>query len=230
MAITAVQTGTNGALLLTAQALYPMVGPVLDLTPGEKRGFWTNFTPDHIDYLVADADFRTTGLPSDFWDHVVFDPPYVAPGGRATSTLDEMNDRYGMQDTAASPWEQWNTQIVLGVCEAHRLLRPKGLLWFKVCDYVSSGKVHWFTKHALPMLNQCGFDLVDEFILAGHTGPQPLTDKCKACDGVGTHRIDALGAELRCPECNGTGSKPRRQVHARKAHSNLLIARKRRSK
>lgn len=67
-------------------------------------------------------------------------------------------------------------------------------------DYVTGARVHWFTKLALDVLDDAGFDLVDEFILAGKPGPQPKT--------------------------NPDGS-PRRQVHARRAHSVLMIARRR---
>lgn len=230
-AITSVQEGTNGELIATAQALYPMNGLTLDMTPGTKQGFWSKFAPNNLVFLKAGSDFRSTSLQHGAFDDVVFDPPYVAPGGRSTSTIGEMNDRFGMQDTESTPFGQWNTQIVPGVWEAHRLLKPNGLLWFKCCDYVSSGKVHWFTKHALPMLDQVGFTLVDEFILAGHTGPQPLTDKCKACDGCGTvpqSPGQPCDGYTECEACKGSGTKPRRQVHARRAHSVLMIARKRR--
>lgn len=227
-AITAVQRGTNGQLIATAQALYPMDGRVLDMTPGSKLGFWKEVQPAGLEYLVG-ADFRSTHLQAGAYDHVVLDPPYVAPGGRETSTTGEMNERFGMHDTERTPWGQWNTQIVPGVVEAHRLLRKGGLLWMKCMSYVSSGEMHWFSKEALPMLRGVGFDLIDEFILDGHTGPQPLTDKCKACDGTGHGGLDDMGLGLACPKCKGAGSTPRRQVHARQAHSFLMIAKKRRA-
>jgi len=236
--IKAVQRGTNAALIATAQALYPMDGMVLDLTPGDSLGFWKEHTPDRLELLPGGFDFRRTVYDDGQFDDVVFDPPYVTKGGHATSTIDEMNTRYGMLHVEATPMAQWERQIVPGLVEAKRILRRPvkgqraGRLWFKLQDYVTSGHVWWFAKLALTALDVVGFDLVDEFILDGHPGPQPTTDRCKACAGVG-HRGPATGAEpcdygRQCDVCTGAGTVPRRQLHAARAHSVLLIAESRR--
>ncbi len=198
--ITAVQRGTNATLIATAQALYPMNGIVLDLTPGDKLGFWKVHRPDGLVLLDAGEDFRCVNWSSSTFDHVVFDPPYVAKGGHATSTIGEMNARYGMLHVEKNPQLQWERQILPGVTEARRLLKPGGLLWFKCMSYVTGGRVYWFAKLALPALDERCFDLVDEFILDGKPGPQPTMNR----DG-----------SARC------------QVHARNAHSFLMIARAR---
>ncbi|MEI7547855.1 MAG: hypothetical protein WCK21_07330 [Actinomycetota bacterium] len=197
--ITAIQYGNNADLIDVVRRLYPLDGPVLDLTYGVAGGFWKVFRPADLTAFgpTDGVDFTDTLLPVASFRHVVFDPPYVAPGGRSTSTIGAMNDRYGMHTAARTPEAQWET-IKLGITEAHRLLVPNGLLWLKVMDYVSSGKVHWFTKLALAALHDSAFELVDEFVLAGMPGPQPRTNR----DG-----------------------SLRRQVHARRAHSVLMIAR-----
>lgn len=227
--IKAVQQGNNAHLIATAQALYPMTGAVLDLTPGDEMGFWKEFQPEDLNY--DQQDFRHTDWHAHMFDHVVFDPPYVTKGGHKTSTIDEMNQRYGMLHVEKNPMDQWNLQILPGVSEANRLLKKKGLLWFKLQDYVTSGKVWWFTKMALAELEARGFKLIDEFILDGNPGPQPLFDKCKACDGEGggwvSYGDDDWDRE-ECSPCHGTGYIPRRQVHAARAHSVLMIAQKKR--
>lgn len=226
--ITRIQTGTNAELIATAQALYPMEGRVLDLTPGTAEGFWTKHRPDELG-LLRDEDFRRTELPGASYAHVVFDPPYVAKGGHKTSTISEMNDRYGMLHVEKNPELQWSRQIVPGIAEAHRLIADDGLLWFKCMDYVTAGRVHWFTKRALALFQATGwFELVDEFLLNGHTGPQPTTTKCGKCKGSGqmSFGLPSNGPE-KCSFCDGAGAIPRRQVHARNTHSALLIARKR---
>lgn len=241
MSITRVQRGTNAELIATAQALYPMNGDVLDMTPGAAQGFWKKHRPAGLVMVNSDPtlivngeitirpiDFRRIPWPGETFDHAVFDPPYVAKGGHATSTIGEMNARYGMLHVEKNPQMQWDLQIVPGVQEAHRLLRRGGILWWKLQDYVTSGRVWWFTKMALGALDNIGFDLVDGFILDGKPGPQPTTDKCKACAGTGDlleFVDDAL--TVPCLACDGTGAVPRRQLHARNAHSELLIARKR---
>jgi hypothetical protein len=196
--ITAVQQGTNAQLIATAQALYPMSGQVFDMTPGPKLGFWSVFMPANLSLLHERDDFRQTCETSSQFDHVAFDPPYVTKGGHATSTISDMSERYGMLHVERSPMLQWRHQVLPGITEAHRLLKPGGLLWLKCMDYVTSGRVWWFSKLAFIALTTTGFDLVDEFILDGKPGPQPLTN----LDGT-----------------------PRRQVHAARAHSVLMIAR-----
>lgn len=223
--IKAVQQGTNAALIATAQALYPMNGSVFDMTPGDELGFWKEFQPESLTLLAPiTEDFRNVWCADGAFDHAVFDPPYVTKGGHKTSTIDEMNKRYGMLHVEKNPMDQWNLQILPGVAEANRLLKKKGLLWFKLQDYVTSGKVWWFTKMALAELEARGFKLIDEFILDGNPGPQPLTDRCKACDGTGLFTIE----QPVCPRCDGAGTIPRRQVHAARAHSVLMIAQKKR--
>lgn len=221
--IKAVQRGTNAALIATAQTLYPMDGTVLDLTPGDSLGFWKEHHPDGLELLPAGFDFRHTVYDDGQFDDVTFDPPYVTKGGHDTSTIDEMNVRYGMLHTEPTPMAQWERQIIPGIVEAKRILRRPskgqrgGRLWLKLQDYVTSGHKWWFAKLAYTALDMCGFDLIDEFILDGHTGPQPTTDRCKACDGLSD-----------CDACYGTGKVPRRQVHTASAHSVLLIAESRR--
>lgn len=195
--IKAVQQGTNAELIATAQALYPMSGLTLDLTPGDELGFWRDFKPESLTLLEHGLDFRDTGMIGGFYEDVVFDPPYVTKGGHKTSTIEAMNKRYGMLHVEKSPQLQWDLQIAPGVREAARLLKRKGRLWLKCMDYVTSGKVWWFTKDALAMLTEAGFKLEDEFILDGNPGPQPSLN----LDGT-----------------------PRRQVHAARAHSVLMIA------
>lgn len=234
--------GNNGSLVATVAQLYPLHGDVLDLTPGKALGFWNTIRPDGLVLLngaapdlgpgltVRPIDFRAVPWPDAQFDHVVFDPPYVAKGGHDTSTLGEMNERYGMLTDGKNPREQWERVILPGLTEAARLLRSGGLLWFKCMDYVTGGKVHWFAKEALVELAQRGLVLEDEFILAGRPGPQPLTDRCRACDGTGEvpHPIPlpAGVTALPCASCDGVGSRPRRQVHAARAHSVLLLARR----
>ncbi len=211
--IKTIQQGTNGQLIATANKLYPLKGHGIDMTYGDKGGFWSVLTPTVLawsggifertdltmDILSSWEDYRSVLVEGRTYDWVTFDPPYMVPGGRKTSTTPGMNSRYGIHHTEKTPALQWERQILPGISEANRVLKKNGMLWLKLMDYVSSGKVHWYTKLALPALEERGFRLIDEFILDRGTGPQPKTN------------------------LNGT---PRRQVHARNAHSVLMIARK----
>lgn len=191
----------NGVLIAKIAPLY-LVGArqVVDITFGQGS-FWTHYRPTdlicHDLFTLDGVDWRALPELDDSVDRVVFDPPYVAPGGRSTSgpKFDQMRDAYGMHSTEKDPAAQW-AKILLGCREACRILEPGGLLLLKTMDYVSSGRMQWATRWAWRDVPACGFaEMLDEIVLvqSGATGMQP---------------------------------KGRRQVHARAAHSSMLIFRK----
>lgn len=195
---------TNADLIASVAKLYlKPTDLVVDVTHG-KGLFWTKVKPKNL--VAHDLDTRKgdgvswSDLPEGDGtvDVLVFDPPYVSPGGRKTSTIHEMNDRYGMQMSATSPKGQW-LSIVEGLEEAHRVLKKRGLLWFKCMNYISSGRLQRAKAWADIEFDRLGFRVEDEFIHMGHPGPQPQVN----LDGT-----------------------PRRQVHARNNASFLIVARK----
>lgn len=193
--VTSVIKGHNDALMAEVARLW--IKPedvVVDLTFG-KGNFWKTYSPPHL--VSYSGDFTNTGWHSSWVDVVVFDPPYTSPGGRATSTIDDFNDAYGLHDTPPTP-ALLHDLITEGLDECDRILKPGGLLMVKHANYISSGKYqqghYWILLHAEDM----GMEQVDEFILHSGTGPQP--------------------------KLNPDGS-PRRQVHSRRAHSFLSIFR-----
>lgn len=145
-------------------------------------------------------DFRNLGpllwTPPDHPNHVVdvflFDPPYVAPGGRSSSTIPDFNDRYGLVDCSASPREL-HQHNALGLAQAFLYVRPGGLIVTKSMDYISSGTyqpgTYWMQRSA----DALGLIQVDRF------------------EHIGNARVQPGG---------------RRQVHARRNVSTMLVYRK----
>lgn len=178
---------TNGELIADVARLYRhRIGPVVvDVTYG-KGNFWTHWRPadliaHDLDPKVGDGvDFRLLPEDTSSVDVVVLDPPYVATGGRATSTLDRtktnMIDAYGMHTTEANPEAQWKV-ILDAITEARRVLRDGALLWLKVMDYVTGGHVHWFTLRAEHDLATRGFELDARFAIDNTGGPQPVRNR-----------------------------------------------------
>lgn len=179
---------------------------VIDLTYGLGK-WWSKFRPQEL--VTNDLDprrdtdyhFDFTDLPwairAPVFDVVAFDPPYIALGGRTTSTLHKtqgigMNDRYALYGAPKSPKEQVR-QNNLGILNASALLKKDGRLLFKCMDYISSGKYHhclgWYVAYA----ERCGLRVEDLFIHHSGTGPMP---------------------------------KGRRQVHSRRSHSYLVVFQK----
>lgn len=246
---------TNAELIADVARLYFQPDDrVLDLTYGDgvwwkryqpefltafmPRRKWTGATQrrfaEHPGWAAA-CDVNFLEPPPDeligAFNVVAFDPPYVAKGGRKTGTIDEMDDRFGLQETPATPIElHWSNMT--GLRTALRCCAPGGVVLLKSMDYISSGKLMPVaTEWILQDLDEEFPDLKRDatFYHVGGTGPQPAIDKCKACSGAGEiadpchHDMPAIP----CPKCTGKGGAPRRQVHPRNNMSILYVLRKR---
>lgn len=208
-----VKARTNAELIEYIAPLYiPDDAYVLDATYGKGK-WWSKFEPARLRKNDIDPeadtlwhyDFRQFPEAwADLYDVVAYDPPYIAQGGRTTSTLhntqkDGMLDRYGLHDvpTTHGALRHFTRE---GAAECLRVLRPGGVLLWKTMDYINSGCYQSGLRDALIFLNAPDTaELVDIFVHHSGTGPQPLTNR----DGT-----------------------PRRQVHSRRAHSYLLVGRK----
>ena len=123
------------------------------------------------------VDFRDTGLSDDYFDVVAFDPPYVAKGGRETSTIDAMDAAYGMREAPKTPIDVQDL-INAGVEEAARICKPDGVVLVKCKNYISGGK--YFPGVWLTIDNALAWtplDLEDELIHVGQPGPQSQTSQ-----------------------------------------------------
>lgn len=227
---------TNAALIADVWTLHvvPRFGDmpaVLDPTYG--RGLWWPTVRQAygvLDIVAHDlrgdgVDFRHLPHPDASFDVVAFDPPYVCVGGRRTTTIRDMHDRYGLTDTPSTPHALHDMNMA-GLDEARRVIRRRGLALVKCQDYVTSGRLwpetHYTLEHALLH----GWSLVDRLEHIGHRRPQPTDDKCRQCiDGT----ISTWDPERReyvdgpCDRCGGVGRIPRRQVHARRNLSTLFV-------
>lgn len=167
----------NAALIADVWRLYGRDDAiVLDPTWGRGR-WWTEIVPKnlicHDLYKLDGVDFCALPEADASVDIVAFDPPYVAKGGRLTSGMGEMDDRYGQRLCAATP-DELQDDIDRGMTEAHRVLVDGGQLWVKCKDYVSSGKLFpgtFFVQcRALMVL---GMEIVDRFEFVTSEGAQP---------------------------------------------------------
>lgn len=202
----ATRWATNAELIADVARLY-IDDQAAVLDPTYERGTWWNvWRPQNLTALhrsVDGTDFRHLTAADHTWDVAAYDPPYVCPGGRRTSTLDGFHDRYGMAEGGhtdpmfTSPAEL--QQIINdGLTEMVRVVKPTGLVLVKCQDYISSGRLWIGTHHTLTHGLALGCELVDRFEMITSPRPQPTANR----DG-----------------------SPRRQVHARRNLSTLLVLR-----
>ena len=154
-------------------------GPaVMDVTYG--RGLWWKWQAPGLmameftshDMKHDGVDFTNLPEPDESMDVIAFDPDYVAPGGRDTSTITEFNDRYGLNDPYESP-ASLQAHINQGLSECARVLRPQGILMVKCATYISSGKPWLGEYHTIGHGLEIGLKVEDIFVHISGTGPQP---------------------------------------------------------
>jgi hypothetical protein len=202
----ATRWATNAELIADVARLY-IDDQALVLDPTYENGTWWNvWRPTHLTThhrAVDGTDFRNLACPDHVFDVAAYDPPYVCPGGRKTSTLPGFHDRYGMAEGGhtdpmfTTPAEL--QQIINdGLTEMVRVVKPRGLVLVKCQDYIWSGRMWIGTHHTLTHALTLGCELVDRLEMITSPRPQPSTNR----DG-----------------------SPRRQVHARRNLSTLLVLR-----
>lgn len=200
----------NSELITDAFALFVDLkkDKVLDPTYGAGN-FYNIARPKNLvthDIRIDGFDARTMTLPDGTSPHrarsfnvIVLDFPYVSQGGRDTSTIEGMQEAYGMYDAPRTP-QQVQELIEEGMTAGCRLLKDGGYLFVKTMNYVSSGKIFDSVRKTKDHAEALGGTLVGEFIFCnGLPGPQPKTN----LDG-----------------------SPRTQVHGRNNWSSLLVFRK----
>lgn len=178
----------------------------------------------NVDYRRLDGDAWT-----DSFDVVAFDPPYVAMGGRGTSTMTAFMGAYGLFHAAATP-ELLQADNNLGLATAWNICKPGGIVLAKCAPYISSGvrkDGDWWTRDAALAL---GFKIEDMLIHVGDVRAQPKDGPCRACKASGVAIVQYESSReadiVACPKCSGTGRIPRKVKHARNNYSVCFVLRK----
>lgn len=147
--------------------------PVLDSTFGRGR-WWLIREPKHLVAMPRDlvGDFRQLPFPPGAFARIAFDPPYVPPGGRKTSTIRDTLDAYGQLEMPKDPAE---TQALIdaGLAECARLLPIGGLLFAKCKSYITGGAFQPQEFLVWEQARRCGLAIRDRLLVAQKSaGPQ----------------------------------------------------------
>ncbi len=149
----------------------------LDATYGRGK-FWTIWRPEKLTTNDIDpesdadhhCDFRDLPFSDGEFDAAIYDPPYITGGGDR-STIDDFNDRYGL-DVVPRNGKELRKIIDAGFVEVARCVRDRGFVLVKCKNYVESGfEAGVFLLWKLAV--DAGHELVDALNHVGGTGPQP---------------------------------------------------------
>jgi tRNA G10 N-methylase Trm11 len=174
---------TNAHLIADIARLGYLDGPLLDATYGNGN-WWKIFRPG--DFTTYTGDFTKMPFEDGQFDSVAYDPPYVAPGGRETSSITAFWERYGMDETPSSPAELQSV-INDGLAECWRVVAWRGFIVVKTKDYITSGKLWDGTGETKKFaVEKLGMEYVDRFEHIGKPGPQSQTSQVHARRNLST--------------------------------------------
>ena len=112
---------------------------------------------------VEKADGRNLPIPDNSLSCMILDPPFLATKGKSLTAGDgnRINRRFGVYPDEQS-LHQCYTEMLR---EAHRVLKPDGILIFKCQDKVSSGKQYMTHVFVMDAAVETGFYPKDLFVL-----------------------------------------------------------------
>lgn len=188
---------TNAELILACHRMGYLLDTDHVLDPTYENGVWWKlWRPERLTThhrAVDGSDFRQLDYPAGTFDAIAYDPPYVCPGGRKTSTIKATHARYG-QDEQVSLLEpvadpmfrnpaELQTIINDGLTEMLRLVKPRatkkrgGIVLVKCMNYVWSGELWPGAEKTLRHAEGLGFDLVARMEKVKLSlGPQPTVN------------------------------------------------------
>ncbi len=142
--------GRDNVLLTEMLDFYSFPGAlILDCT-ANKRRMWKGIecSPSpvfmDIDETVKPdvvGDFCNMPFEAESFDLIVFDPPHLPVASASPASLPQMGVSYGLDQAPNS--DNISSYFTPFLKEAKRILRPDGLIFAKLKDYVHNHKYQW---------------------------------------------------------------------------------------
>jgi hypothetical protein len=154
----------------------PVGGLVADVTYG-RGTFWKDIAPDIYRVLPSDietgTDLRSLPYADGSLDAVVLDPPYMEGLYRlvhqAPVSHGDFRDRYSQAVAVDGSGVKYHAAVLemyrLGIAEAARVLRARGILVVKCQDEVSNHRQHLTHVDVVLYARESGLVEVDLFVV-----------------------------------------------------------------
>ena len=121
---------------------------VLDVTANERR-MWKGVEWPDVTYADIDpdmkpdiiADFRALPVEPSSYDVIVFDPPHLPAAAASPESLQRFVGNYGLGHSPHA--DNISAYFPPFLAEAHRVLKPEGLIFAKLKDFVHNHLYQW---------------------------------------------------------------------------------------
>ena len=163
--------GGDEDLLERMLEFYPNRHPelILDATVNSRR-FWRNSTRPVVG-LDINSHYRPDVLASSVslpfsesaFDVVVYDPPHIPNQGRDRQKDFNLRFGLGVKSSAETKYNFSHTYPPF-MAEAYRVLRPEGVLFCKITDYVHNHRFQWAHVDMLKAGSDAGFCPCDSIV------------------------------------------------------------------
>ena len=160
--------GSDADLLERLLEFYPRKRPerILDATVNSGR-FWVGSSRNVVGIDIdakhrpsVIADNRRMPFKRNTFDVIVYDPPHIPNQGRDRSK--DFNSRFGLVlKSSAENGYNFTHLYPPFVSEAYRVLRPEGVLFCKVADYVHNHRYQWAHIEVVRAATDVGFCACD---------------------------------------------------------------------
>ncbi len=180
-ALSSVWERSDAELLDEMLRFYPTIAPlpILDATYNTGRMWSGSAWAKRVVSMDIDPQYKTkyvcdnrkmTGVKSNRFGVVVYDPPHVGPQGRDKS-VKRFDADFGAT-MACGKEHGWTLSYLYPdfLKEAKRVLKPQGLLFAKITDMVNSHRSRWAHVDFMTMAQAAGFTVCD-LIVKVRRGP-----------------------------------------------------------
>jgi len=160
--------GEDAALLEQMLSFYPRHEPerILDATVGGWR-FWKNSRRPVVgmdlklkNHPTVVGDNMNIPFRASSFDVVVYDPPHVPNQGK--DKLKDFTSRFGLGDRSTKEnGYSFSHTFPPFLKEAHNILKPEGILFCKVTDYVHDHRYQWAHVDFVKAAESLGFIACD---------------------------------------------------------------------